>query len=229
MAVHAPHPTIAFRPSGAGEARTALTMSYELHGYQRDFLATLVSARGLGDRAAALESIVGQALASAVTQAAIFDVMHCIHCGSVNPAEWIATRKGDKEAVPLALSARAAAFLQEPSLVKVARVGEPPKKQVVPGPRTSDAGKAARCCVDWCDTWRPAQSGLVLLPSLPLSLWFLFLSCLTCQFGCSLTWILLLWWHLPHSNTQGDQRVRGHCHRQTWGQARSSSSASGWG
>ena len=83
------------------------------------------------------------------TKSAIFDELHCIHCGSVNPAEWIATRKGDKEAVPLALSAPAAAFLEEPSLVKVARVGEPPKKQVVPGPRTSDAGKAARCCVDW--------------------------------------------------------------------------------
>eukprot|EP01048_Picozoa_sp_COSAG05_P024857 COSAG05_NODE_6045_length_1034_cov_5.160428_1_plen_134_part_00 len=124
-------------------------MAYELHGYQRDFLATLAGARGLASNSAALESIVAQAMSNSATQAAIFDVLQCIHCGSVNPAEWIATRKGDKEAVPLALSPAAAAFLRQPLLAKVARVGEPPVKMLVPGPRTSDAGKAARCCVDW--------------------------------------------------------------------------------
>ena len=64
--------------------------------------------------------------------------------GSVKPAEWIATRKGDKEATPLVLTPSAAAFLAEPLLVKVDRVGQPPVKQVVPGPRTSNVGKAAR-------------------------------------------------------------------------------------
>ena len=49
--------------------------------------------------------IVGQAMSDPATKAAIFDAVQCIHCGSVNPAEWIATRKGDKEAVPLRLSA----------------------------------------------------------------------------------------------------------------------------
>ena len=132
-----------------GAPNPSSPMSYELHGYQRDFLATLAAAQGHNSASTALESIVSQAMSDPATKAAIFDKMHCIHCGSVKPAEWIATRKGDKEATPLVLTPSAAAFLAEPLLVKVDRVGQPPVKQVVPGPRTSNVGKAARCCVDW--------------------------------------------------------------------------------
>eukprot|EP01043_Picozoa_sp_COSAG02_P068526 COSAG02_NODE_11414_length_1728_cov_215.445058_2_plen_273_part_00 len=131
---------------------TTVVMSYELHGYQRDFLATLGTAHG-SSQAAALESIVGQAISSPATKSAIFDEFHCIHCGSVDPAEWIATRKGDKKPMTLPLSTAAASFLEQPMLVKVERLGEPPKKQVVPGaPKHADSSKAVRCCVDWCDT-----------------------------------------------------------------------------
>ena len=32
---------------------------------------------------------------------------------------------------------------------RVVKVGEPPKRQVVPGPMRADKDKAARMCVDW--------------------------------------------------------------------------------
>jgi len=31
----------------------------------------------------------------------------------------------------------------------VEKLGEPPKKQVVAGAKTSNIHKAARCCIDW--------------------------------------------------------------------------------
>merc|ERR1711924_58513 len=80
---------------------------------------------------------------------AVFDDLHCVHCGSLNPADWIKTRKGDKKHYGMQLSEAAVAFLNREHLVKVEKVGEPPKKQVVPGPKRSDASKAVRCCVDW--------------------------------------------------------------------------------
>ena len=70
----------------------------------------------------------------------------------------------------LPLSAAAASFLEQPMLVKVERLGEPPKKQVVPGaPKHADASKAVRCCVDWCDTCDQCNQNLYLFPPfLPL-------------------------------------------------------------
>ena len=61
--------------------------------------------------------------------------------------------RGARDVVPTApvipLTPAAVTFLTSDLLVKVEKLGEPPKKQVVPGPLTADANKAARCCVDW--------------------------------------------------------------------------------
>ena len=121
----------------------------QLHGYQKDFLAKMAKAQGLGSDGAALQSIVYQAMSNSSIKSAIFDDFHCVHCGSVTPAEWIKARKGKKEPHALALSGEAVAFLGGALLVPVAKVGEPPKRQIVEGARTADANKAARCCVDW--------------------------------------------------------------------------------
>ena len=72
-----------------------------------------------------------------------------MHCGSVSPANWIKSRKGDKSVYSLKLNVEVLRFLESPLLVPVQKVGDPPKRTVVDGPRTSDASKAARCCVDW--------------------------------------------------------------------------------
>ena len=82
-------------------------------------------------------------------KAAVFDDFHCVHCGSVKPAEWIATRKGKKEPYELDLSLEALEFLKKPMLVKVERVGDPPVKKIVEGPRRTDIHKAVRCTIDW--------------------------------------------------------------------------------
>ena len=58
-------------------------------------------------------------------------------------------RKGKKEPYPLALSDKGAAYLAGEVLVKVEKLGEPPKRTVVEGPLRADKDKAARCCVDW--------------------------------------------------------------------------------
>ena len=166
----------AIKEYGAVATGQIAATSYDLHGYQQDFLQTMAASQGLATPAAALERIVGQAMTDAKIQAAIFDEFHCIHCGSVNPAEWIATRKGDKKPMTLPLSAAAASFLEQPMLVKVERLGEPPKKQVVPGaPKHADASKAVRCCVDWCDTCDQCNQNLYSFPPLAP---FLFLPCL---------------------------------------------------
>jgi hypothetical protein len=124
-------------------------MSYELHGYQVEFLASLAKAHGLGSSTAALQSVVERAMADPSVQAAIFDELQCIHCNSVHPADWIAYCKGSKLPLALALSAPAVAFLEQPLLLGVERIGEPPVKQLVPGKRSSSSHKAARCCIDW--------------------------------------------------------------------------------
>jgi hypothetical protein len=121
---------------------------FELHGYQSDFLEKLGSSQG-SSAAEALQGIVDRAMADVKVKAAIFDDFHCVHCGSVSPAEWIKARKGKKAPHALALSDKAVAFLGGALLVPVAKVGEPPKRQIVEGARTADANKAARCCVDW--------------------------------------------------------------------------------
>jgi cytochrome b involved in lipid metabolism len=121
---------------------------YVLHSYQSDFLASLAAAQGLTSPAAALEGIVSRAMAESGVKAAIFDALQCIHCGSADPADWIDWGCG-KQATALVLNAPEAAFLAQPLLLQVERVGEPPAKQLVPGPRSVDASKAARCCIDW--------------------------------------------------------------------------------
>eukprot|EP01043_Picozoa_sp_COSAG02_P068525 COSAG02_NODE_11414_length_1728_cov_215.445058_1_plen_103_part_10 len=91
----------AIKAYGAVATGQIVATSYDLHGYQQDFLQTMAASQGLATPAAALERIVGQAMTDAKIQAAIFDEFHCIHCGSVDPAEWIATRKGDKKPMTL--------------------------------------------------------------------------------------------------------------------------------
>lgn len=124
-------------------------LTVELHGYQKDFLDELAIARGLGGAAGALQALVDQALGSEKVSSDIFDVFHCVHCGGVSPAEWISTRKGTKVAYDFAVTKDAATFLSKELLVPVEKRGDPPKRQVVEGPRRADVSKAARCCIDW--------------------------------------------------------------------------------
>jgi hypothetical protein len=124
-------------------------LTVELHGYQKDFLDELAIARGLGGAAGALQALVDQALGSEKVSSDIFDVFHCVHCGGVSPAEWISTRKGTKVAYDFAVTKDAATFLSKALLVPVEKRGDPPKRQVVEGPRRADVSKAARCCIDW--------------------------------------------------------------------------------
>ena len=67
----------------------------------------------------------------------------------MSPADWIKTRKGDKQPVALPLTDEALEFLGGELLVKVGKVGEPPAKQIIDDSRSSDVHKAVRCCVDW--------------------------------------------------------------------------------
>ena len=118
----------------------------ELHGYQIDFLNAF---KGM-DASAALQSLCDRGMADKKVYKAMFDDFHCIHCGSVSPAPWIANRKGDKKPYPLKLSKEAKTWLEQPVLVKVEKQGEPPKKVIVKGAaRRADLSKATRCAVDW--------------------------------------------------------------------------------
>jgi len=99
--------------------------------------------------AQALESIVKKAITDSKVKKEIFDQFHCIHCGSKNPAPWIKERKGKKDPYPLAISSDAVAFLNAAPIVPVAKVGDPPVKQIVEGEPKKDANKAVRCCIDW--------------------------------------------------------------------------------
>jgi hypothetical protein len=69
-------------------------------GYQIDFLNSCKAEGGAAGAAGALQAIVDKAMSDDKVKAAIFDDFHCIHCGSVSPAEWIASRKGKKELCP---------------------------------------------------------------------------------------------------------------------------------
>ena len=82
-------------------------------------------------------------------QAEIYDGFHCVHCGSKNPEPWIKDRKGKKEPYPLAVTEHVAAFLASELLVPVEKLGTPPVRQVVAGPRKAGPSKAARCAIDW--------------------------------------------------------------------------------
>ena len=132
----------------------------ELHGYQIDFLMTMYKAGlpevmkcskeyNISGASAALQALVEEAVHDEDKQKEIFDTFHCVHCGSVKPAEWIAGRKGKKEPHSLQLTKMATEFLKMDLLVPVEKLGTPPVRQVVSGPRRADVSKAARCCVDW--------------------------------------------------------------------------------
>merc|ERR1719217_403681 len=109
----------------------------------------MCSTLGLEDAGKALEHIVQQAMSNPAIESEIFDTFHCVHCGSVKPAEWIANAKGKKEPYKLRVNDLVMAFLHQEILVKVEKLGDPPVRQVVDGPKRADADKAARCCVDW--------------------------------------------------------------------------------
>lgn len=134
--------------------------SFELHGYQVAFLKRMAASNlpGIARRkaacggdgvAAALQAVVEEAMVDPTIRAEIFDVYHCVHCGSVKPAAWIADDKGNKKPHVLGVSRPVVEFLSSAVLVPVEKRGEPPKRQVVEGPRRADRHKAARCCVDW--------------------------------------------------------------------------------
>ena len=119
---------------------------FELHGYQADFLNKLGEMQGTS-AAEALQAIVDKAMSDGKVKAEIFDEFHCIHCGSVSPADWIKERKGNKQPVTLPLTDEAIEFLSGELLVKVGKVDN--VKQIIGDSRTSDVHKAVRCCVDW--------------------------------------------------------------------------------
>merc|ERR1719198_295411 len=125
------------------------TPKFQLHGYQIDFLRALAPVVNADDESGAMELIVQRCLQDEKVKAAIFEDFHCVHCGSVKPAEWIANRKGKKEPYGLNLSLEALNFLKKPLLVKVERVGDPPVKKIVEGALRADTDKAVRCCIDW--------------------------------------------------------------------------------
>ena len=146
-------------PSGVPSA------SLELHGYQKDFLDTLGVKLDNSGPSAALEFLVGKAIADAAVHEEIYGSFHCVHCGSVKPAEWIRTRKGTKTPYALDLSAETSAFLGQSILKQVEKVGDPPVRQVVPGPLWSDASKAARMAVDWAiQNYDAAADGIINIP-----------------------------------------------------------------
>ena len=132
--------------------------SFELHAYQYDFLKAMAAlpavgrvrkAHGLTGPAAALQAIVEEALADKSVGAEIYDGFQCVHCGSKNPEPWIKERKGKKTPYPLEVTESVAAYLASELLVPVEKVGQPPVRQVVDGPRKAEPSKAARCAVDW--------------------------------------------------------------------------------
>lgn len=127
----------------AGEAP-----EFELHGYQIDYLRKLAKAQGKSI-GAALQSIVESAINDTGTREEIFGNFWCVHCMSVNPPDWIKSRKGKKTLYPIEVSSDVDQFLSTELLKKVQKVGSPAKYQVVDGPLWADKNKAARMCIDW--------------------------------------------------------------------------------
>ncbi len=135
-------------PLAAALLYALLPPRIELHAYQKDFLDALGA--GKGGAVGALQRIVDRAMTEPRVKAAVFDEFHCVHCGSVSPADWIKTRKGTKSGYRLRLSGPALAFLSSPLLVTVEKRGDPPKRMVTDrSAKRADASKAARCCIDW--------------------------------------------------------------------------------
>ena len=131
-----------------GKVSKLTLRTFDLHGYQADFLGKMGEAQGLGSDTAALQKIVDVAMAQPEVKQAIFDeTFHCVHCDTQSPPDWIQEHKGIKTAHPLALSPEACQFLSGEILLNVGPPG--PDKAVIPGPKHADADKAARCCIDW--------------------------------------------------------------------------------
>lgn len=122
--------------------------TFQLHKYQHDFLVNMAYTMRLPGPGPALECIANRAMRVESVRSAIFDDFHCVHCGSVKPAEWIANSRG-KQPYKLAVGPMVVDFLSDKCLVKVEKVGDPPKKQVVEGEKWADKDKAARVCIDW--------------------------------------------------------------------------------
>jgi len=121
----------------------------DLHAYQDDFLAAFATAKTT-TKNGALTLLVERAMDDKDVFAQVFDDFHCVHCGGVNPAGWIKERKGQKKPYSFEVTARVRRFLDKPLLVKVEKVGNPPKKTITDAQnRRSDVSKAARCCIDW--------------------------------------------------------------------------------
>jgi hypothetical protein len=83
----------------------------ELHLYQYKFLTTLGGPTGASG---GLQIILTRALAERQVREEIFGLVHCRHCGSVQPAEWIASAKGDKKRYSVDLPVSQQAFLKRP-------------------------------------------------------------------------------------------------------------------
>lgn len=135
-------------------------VTFELHAYQHDFLTAMASSslpaveavtekHGVTGAAAALQVLAEQALEDSKVRAKMYDTFQCVHCGSKNPAAWIKDRKGKKEPYTLPVTEQVSSFLATALLVPVAKLGEPPVRQVVEGPRKADPSKAARVAIDW--------------------------------------------------------------------------------
>lgn len=91
-----------------------------LYPYQHQFLERL---GGTGGASAGLQMIITRALADPRTHTAIFDSVHCCHCASVNPAEWIASAKGAKQRYPLELPFSSQTFLKRKLIGEVYEAG----------------------------------------------------------------------------------------------------------
>ena len=122
----------------------------QLHKYQVNFLNNFTVINSLGDGPApALDAIVKLAAQDKTVYEEMYGDFICIHCGSVNPADWINNFKGEKLPYDMKLDSASVKLLSSAPLKKVEKLGEPPKKQVVDGPTRTDIHKAARVAVDW--------------------------------------------------------------------------------
>eukprot|EP01052_Picozoa_sp_SAG31_P002853 SAG31_NODE_103_length_25164_cov_12.124317_21_plen_482_part_00 len=114
--------------------------TFELHGYQKDFLERAAVAQNLPSDAAVLQRLVDFAMKEDAVKAAIFDeTFHCVHCDSKSPPDWIQSNKGDKKPYELKLTDDACEFLGGEILLQVGPPG--PDKQVIPGPKHADPNK----------------------------------------------------------------------------------------
>eukprot|EP01052_Picozoa_sp_SAG31_P019882 SAG31_NODE_1468_length_8223_cov_37.850320_10_plen_111_part_00 len=95
--------------------------SFELHGYQLDFLEQSSQAQQLaGGAAAAFERLVGFALKEPAIKAEIYDkTFHCVHCDSKKPPDWIQNNKGEKIGYPVWLRSFCLSLMRVRALLSV--------------------------------------------------------------------------------------------------------------